>query len=261
MFRVILKRVVIKVGSAVLSENGEIAKERIYNLVELIAEMKQKDIEVILVTSGAVSAGYTKVQLDKSSLQNRQALASIGQLYLMSIYYKKFQMFDLKIAQILLTESDFDSKKRSENARNSVEVLLKNGIVPIINENDSVATEELVFGDNDQLSAHSTELFKADLLVLLSDIDGYYDKNPKVYKDAKIRKFVDQIEEYELIQEVSPNNEFATGGIVTKLKSAKILEKAGIPTFLTSGFDLTHLRDFLFKGDSQKGTLFFKSKS
>jgi glutamate 5-kinase len=253
-----MKRIVIKVGSAVLSKDGEIAKDRIKNLVSTIAKIKKSGIEVILVTSGAVSAGHTQVKLDKSSLQNRQALASIGQLYLMSIYHKKFSMFDINIAQILLTESDFDSKKRSENAKNSVEVLLKNGIVPIINENDAIATEELVFGDNDQLSAHTTNLFKADILILLSDIDGYYDKNPKIYSDAKIRKFVNEINDYELIQEVSPNNEFATGGIVTKLKSAKILQKASIPTFLTSGFDLRNLEDFVFNNKFEKGTLFFQ---
>jgi glutamate 5-kinase len=250
------KRIVIKVGSAVLSENGEISKERILNIVSLIAELKSSGAEVVLVSSGAVSAGYTKVKLDKSVLANRQALASIGQQYLMSIYHKKFEKFGINIAQVLMIENDFDSKKRSENAKRTVEVLLKNGIVPIVNENDTVAIEELTFGDNDQLSAHSTLLFDGEILIILSDIDGYYDKNPKEFSDAKMLKFVYEIEEKELLQEVSPNNEFATGGIVTKLKSAHFLQKNGIPMFLTSGFNLENLRDFLFQNRFEKGTLF-----
>ncbi|EJF07706.1 glutamate 5-kinase [Thiovulum sp. ES] len=254
------KRIVIKVGSAVLSQGDEIAKDRIINLVSLIAKIKEAGIDVILVTSGAVSAGYKKVPLDKSLLKNRQALASIGQLYLMSIYYKKFRIFGINIAQILLVESDFVSKKRRKNARNNIEVLLENGIVPIINENDAVAIDELVFGDNDSLSAHTANLSDANLLVLLSDIDGYYDKNPKIYSDAKIKKYVDKISDSELVQTASPNNEFATGGIVTKLKSAKILEKYGIPTFLTSGFDLNHVENFILNGVFEKGTLFFGRK-
>jgi glutamate 5-kinase len=252
----IFKRIVIKVGSAVLSQDGELAKERILNIVSLISRLKEAGIEVILVTSGAVSAGYTKVKLDKNSLANRQALASIGQSYLMSVYQKKFQQFGIDIAQILLIESDFDSRKRSQNAKNTVEVLLENGVVPIINENDTVATEELAFGDNDSLSAYTTLFFDGELLVILSDIDGYFDKNPKFYSDAKIRKYVDKIEEYELIQEASPNSEFATGGIVTKLRSANFLQERGVPTFLSSGFSLENIQSFLFSGDFEKGTLF-----
>jgi len=252
------KRVVIKIGSAVLSENGELSKERIYNIATFVSKLKKRGIEVILVSSGAVSAGYIKVQLDKNILANRQALASIGQSYLMSIYQKKFDKFGINISQILLTEADFDSRKRSENAKRTIDVLLTNGVVPIINENDSVATEELAFGDNDQLSAHSTYYFGAELLVILSDIDGYYDKNPRVYSDAKIRKEVNRIEDYELIQEVSPNNQFATGGIVTKLKSAKFLMNRGRKMFLTSGFDLQDVEAYLLNGEHRRGTLFCK---
>ncbi len=253
-----LKRVVIKIGSAVLSENGELSKERILNIAEMVSKFRKADIEVILVSSGAVSAGYTKVPLDKRVLANRQALASIGQSYLMSIYQKKFDRFNLNIAQILLIQADFDSRKRTENAQHTVDVLLANGVVPIINENDSVATEELAFGDNDQLSAHSTYYFGAELLIILSDIDGYYDKNPRVYSDAKIRPTVETIEDYELIQEVSPNNEFATGGIVTKLKSAKFLMDRDRAMFLSSGFNLKSVENFVLGGEYRSGTLFGK---
>jgi glutamate 5-kinase len=250
------KRIVIKVGSAILSENGTLAKDRILNIAQLIAKLRESGIDIILVSSGAVSAGYTKVQLDKRLLANRQALASIGQSYLMSIYQKKFDRFGINIAQVLLIEADFDSRKRSQNAKNTIDVLLKNGVLPIINENDAVATEELAFGDNDQLSAHSSLYFGADLLVILSDIDGYYDKNPRLYKDAKIQPVINSISDYELIQEVSPNNEFATGGIVTKLKSARFLMDNGKEMFLSSGLELSVLENFILNGDYKKGTLF-----
>jgi len=252
------KRVVIKVGSAVLSEDGKLAKDRILNLTELISKLKDSGIEVVLVSSGAVSAGYAKIKLDKRVLSNRQALASIGQSYLMSVYQHKFDKFGTIISQILLTQTDFDSRKRTANIQHTIDVLLENGVVPIINENDSVATDELVFGDNDQLSAYSTYFLKADILIILSDIKGYYDKNPSIYSDAKIRKVVKKIDDFELEQEVSPNNEFATGGIVTKLKSAKFLMERGGSMFLSSGFELDLVEDFLLYNSHKSGTLFKK---
>ena len=252
------KRVVIKVGSAVLSENGKLAKERIRNLVELIAKLKKAGIEIILVSSGAVSAGYKKLKLDKKVLANRQALASIGQSYLMSIYQKKFNDCNITISQILLTQADFDSRKRSQNIQNTINILLENGVVPIINENDSVATDELVFGDNDQLSAYSTYYLNADILIILSDIDGYYTDNPTTNKNATIRKIVNNISESELNQIVTPNNEFATGGIVTKLKSAKFLMDKKKSMFLSSGYNLTNVEKYLLENAYKKGTLFRK---
>ena len=252
------KRVVIKIGTAVLTQDGELSKERILNIANLVGKLKKFGMEVILVSSGAVSAGYIKLKLNKNILANRQALASIGQSYLMSMYQKKFDQFDINISQVLLTQADFDSRKRSANIKNTIDVLLKNGVVPIINENDSVATDELVFGDNDQLSAYSTHFLKANILVILSDIDGYYDKNPHIYSDAKIRKIVTKIEDYELIQEVSPNNQFATGGIVTKLKSAKFVMEQSESLFLASGFHLDAVEKFLIEDKHTKGTLFRK---
>lgn len=249
-------RIVIKIGTAVLTENGELSKKRIFNIVELISKLKKIGIEVVLVSSGAVAAGYTKLNLNRDLLANRQALASIGQSYLMSIYQDKFNKFNLTISQILLTQSDFDSRNRSENAKNTINILLKNGIVPIINENDTVAIKELAFGDNDQLSAYSTKYFNADILIILSDIDGFYDKNPHIYKNVSIRKKVTKIESHELIQEASPNSKFATGGIVTKLKSADFLIKNGKSMFLSSGFDLSDCESFLIKGKHKRGTIF-----
>ena len=250
-----MNRVVIKVGSAVLTENNRLAKERMLNLTQFLADLNKK-YEVILVSSGAVAAGYTKLKLNKKFLANKQALAAIGQPLLMKSYQKKFEKFDTICAQMLLSADDFDSRKRTAHAKNAIEALLKNKVLPIINENDVTATEELVFGDNDQLSAHVAYYFEADILVILSDIDGLYDKDPKKYSDAKLLKVVNQIDPKLLEVEHNPSYTFATGGIVTKLKAADFLLKKKKPMFLASGFDLADVKNFLIEGKHIGGTLF-----
>lgn len=251
-----MERVVIKVGSHVITENGNIAKERMFALVELIAQLKEKKYEIILVSSGAVSSGYTQLALDRSIVQNRQALAAIGQPYLLKMYQEKFSKFNLLCSQVLLSADVFDSRKHTAHAKNAIDTLLKNNVVPIINENDTVSIEELVFGDNDRLSAHVAHYFDAKMLVILSDIDAFYDKDPNKYTDAKRRAIVHTLDEDELNAEHTPNNEFATGGIVTKLQSADFLMKQGREMFLASGFDLGDVRTFLIEGNHEGGTLF-----
>ncbi len=253
-----MKRVVVKVGSAVLTENNRLAKERMMHLVAFLSELNQ-ECEVILVSSGAVAAGYTKLKLDKKYLPNRQALAAIGQPLLMKSYQKKFERYDTLCAQMLLSADDFDSRKRTAHAKNAIEVLLTKKVIPIINENDVTATEELVFGDNDQLSAHAAFYFDADMLVILSDIEGLYDKDPKKYPDAKLLKIVKEIPQELLEEECNPTYSFATGGIVTKLKAAAFLIARGKPLFLASGFDLEDVRDFLLHRRHRGGTLFLPS--
>jgi glutamate 5-kinase len=253
-------RLVIKVGSHVLTEDGGIARERMMALVELIARLKEVDYDVILVSSGAVAAGYTKLPLDRSSIANRQALAAIGQPLLLKMYQEKFAKFDLLCSQVLLSANVFDSRKATAHAKVAVDTLLVNGVVPIINENDTVSIEELVFGDNDRLSAHATHYFDAKMLVILSDIDAFYDKDPNRYDDAVVRKVVTHISEEELCAEHTPNNEFATGGIVTKLQSADFLMKHGREMFLASGFDLSDVKSFLIEKEHRGGTLFTSYK-
>ncbi|BCD67771.1 glutamate 5-kinase [Nitratiruptor sp. YY09-18] len=250
-----MNRIVVKVGSAVLTENNRLAKERMSNLVEFLSEL-QKDHQVILVSSGAVAAGYTKIKLDKSYLPNKQALAAIGQPLLMRSYQKKFEKYGINVAQVLLSADDFDSRKRTAHAKNAIEVLLENRVIPIINENDVTATEELVFGDNDQLSAHVAYYFDADMLAILSDIAGLYDKDPKKHSDAKLLKVVNEIPQELLETECNPNYNFATGGIVTKLKAAQFLLERGKLVFLASGFDLKDAREFLLHNNHTGGTLF-----
>ncbi len=255
-----MKRIVVKVGSHVLSEQNRLARERIGNLVSFLADLSEK-YEVIFVSSGAVAAGYSKLKIDKSVLANRQAIAAVGQPYLMSVYQKKFEKYDLLTAQVLLTADDFDSRKRTHHAKCAVSKLLENGVLPIINENDVTATEELVFGDNDQLSAHVAYYFDADMLVILSDIDGYYDSDPRENPDAKIYSKVSEVSEEAMQIPCNPNHKFATGGIATKLKAAKFLLERDREMFMTSGFDLTEARSFLLERKQIGGTHFTKALS
>ncbi|NPA55690.1 MAG: glutamate 5-kinase [Epsilonproteobacteria bacterium] len=249
-----MSRFVIKVGTATLYQDEKLS-HRIDKLVEFLVELNAKH-QVILVSSGAVGAGYTKLKLDKNIISNKQALASIGQPLLMREYKMRFEKYNQIVSQVLLTAADFDSRKRTQNAKNMIEVLLSNNVIPIINENDAVSIKELVFGDNDQLSAYVAYYFDADMLVILSDIDGLYDKNPKEHDDAVLLKEVKEIDDTMLQMPHNPNDNFATGGIVTKLKSAQFLMQRGISMFLASGFDLDDVKSFLFDNKHKKGTLF-----
>jgi glutamate 5-kinase len=255
-----MQRIVIKVGSAVLTEKNEIAKERMLYLVNLIAKLRSK-YRVVLVSSGAVAAGYSALKLDRSKQIGKKAIAAAGQPILMTSYKKKFDIFDIDTAQILLTEDDFDSRKRTKMFQEIINAHLENDILPIINENDISSTPEQLFGDNDQLSANVAHAVNADLLVILSDIDGYYDKNPSEHKDAKIYKIVDELPKEVLADEATPNNPFATGGIVTKLKAADYMMQKGRKMFLSNGFNLESTESFLLENNHTLGTLFVPKKN
>jgi glutamate 5-kinase len=253
-----MNRIVIKVGSAVITQDDKIALDRLAQLVEFIAQLKKENNEVVLVSSGAVAAGYTLLQLDKNILSNKQVLASIGQPLLLDTYRTKFNRHNILCSQVLLEASIFKDIERLNNAKNAIDGLLANNIVPIINENDVTAVEELVFGDNDQLSAHITHHFNADLLVILTDIDGYYDDNPHTNINAKLLKCVNNIDKHLLEVQPTANTQFATGGIVTKLKAADFLLKQNKSMYLTSGFDLTFVKEYLLENKHNNGTLFEK---
>lgn len=252
-------RIVVKVGSAVLTQDGEIALERMQSLVDFLANLK-KNHDVILVSSGAVAGGYTKLKLDRTVIANKQALAAIGQPVLIKKYERKFRKYEIVIAQVLVTANNFKHKNDIKKIKNSINILLDNGVIPIVNENDATATDELELGDNDQLSAYMAKNTDADMLIILSDIDAYYDKDPRKYENAKVLKTVHAIDANELTREVTPHNVFATGGIVTKLKAADYLLKADIDMFLASGFDLNDVKSFTLENNHQGGTLFTKAK-
>jgi len=253
------RRIVIKVGSHVLTKDLEIARDRMQNIVELISTLMRIDIDVILVSSGAVLAGYSQLHLDMFSTENKQVLASIGQSYLLRMYQEDFEKQGMLCSQILINTAEFDSKSITNLAKQAVDNLLKNGVVPIINENDVTSIDELVFGDNDKLSAHVAHYFDAELLVLLSDIDAYYDKNPKEYDDAKPYRKVSQIPKEDLELELVSDNEFATGGIVSKLKAIQFILDNDKEAFLATGFNLFDVKNFLLNKRHEGGTFFKKS--
>lgn len=254
----VYKRIVIKVGSHVLTQNGEVARERMRGVVALVATLMGKGQEVILVSSGAVSAGYSQLPLDIFDVDNKQVLASIGQSYLLRMYQEDFEEHEMLCSQILLSTDELNSKKTTAIAKRAIDNLLLNGVVPIINENDVISIDELVFGDNDKLSAHVTHYFDAELLVLLSDINAYYDKDPRIFEDAKVYKVLSHIPKEDLDAKLTSRNEFGTGGIVSKLKAAQFMLEHKREAFMSSGFELDDVKSFLLNGVHKGGTLFKK---
>ena len=238
-----------------LSEHGALCDERMDALCGLIAELMAV-YDVILVSSAAISAGQSKIDLKRDSVVHKQILAAVGQPHLMATYEKKMSVYGKKTAQLLLNAADFDSKHRSTHAKNLVFGLLELGILPIINENDATATAEIVYGDNDRLSADAALCFDAYMLVMLSDIDGYYDSNPSQNKNAKIRPVVNTINKAEIASAGGAGSEHGTGGIATKLMAASMLLAEGKKMFLASGFDLSAVRSFLLDGKQNGGTIF-----
>lgn len=250
-----MQRIVIKVGSTSISNKESLNLDRLRGLISLIVDLEGL-YEVILVSSAAISAGFSKLQLDRKNPLNRQVLSSLGQPYLMKAYNEILAEFNRFSGQILLTAYDFRSNISIKHIKLVIDELIKKGILPIINENDAVASEELIFGDNDTLSAKATLHFGADFLVILSDIDGFYDKNPAEFANARRIERVSFIEKELLKGEAKAGSEHGTGGIVTKLRAADLLLKENKKMFLASGFDLTVARAFLLEKKQIGGTFF-----
>ncbi|RDU54605.1 glutamate 5-kinase [Helicobacter sp. MIT 00-7814] len=248
------KRVVLKFGSSILSDGNAINQVQIQNIARLVVELRAR-YDVLLVSSGAVASGYTRVKIDKSLMPNKQALASIGQPLLIESYRKEFAPFGVEIAQILLTGHNFDSRKQTKCAKDCVETLLAHGVLPIFNENDSTAVHEFI-GDNDRLGAFVAHYFDAEILAILSDIDGYFESNPKKNPHAKILSRIQNIESSALEELASPNAHFATGGIVTKLQAAQFLLERGKAMFLSNGSKLEVVKEFLLNDNQISGSLF-----
>lgn len=227
------KKIVVKIGTSSLThENGKLDIETIEKLVRQITNIRNAGIDISLVSSGAVGAGMTRLNLNyrPTSIREKQAVAAVGQGILMHIYEKLFSEYGLCVAQILLTRDDLSIRRRCVNFINTMSKLFEYGVVPIINENDTVATEELMlkFGDNDTLSAMVASLVGADLLVILSDIDGLYDKDPHVYNDAKLIPLVENITEDIQITAGDAISGYGTGGMRTKLTAARIATASGV---------------------------------
>nr|AGT02714.1 glutamate 5-kinase [Strigomonas galati] len=253
------KRLVVKVGSQVVLSDNRVDSKRVEEICGLIADLA-KEYEVIVVFSGAVATGLNRRNLDREPVPNKQALSAIGQPLLMHMYYTGLKKHGLLASQLLLTYDDLDSRKRSENTYRVINKLLSQKIIPTINENDLTAVGELIFGDNNVMSAYATYLFHASLLVVLSRVDGYYDSDPQKNPNAKLLKVVNKIEPESLVVEPRPGSVYAQRGIVTKLEAAKYLLERGGKMFLTSAYDLETPRDYLLRGVHEKGTLFINKE-
>ncbi|MGH7802289.1 MAG: glutamate 5-kinase [Thermodesulfobacteriota bacterium] len=255
------KRVVIKIGSSVLTnEYGEISEGVFDEIAGEISGIKSRGIEPIIVSSGAIAAGMKKLNLGKKpvDISMKQAIAACGQSALMWYYERAFSAFGEKVAQILLTHDALSVRKRFLNARKTLFTLLGMGVIPIVNENDTVAVEEIMLGDNDNLAALVTSLVEADLLVLLTDIEGLYDKDPRNHRGAELITLIEEIDER--IEEIAGETlgRTTTGGMRTKIEASKTAAAFGVPTIIANGKKPTTLSE-IFSG-KDVGTLFLPAK-
>ncbi|HEY6366272.1 MAG TPA: glutamate 5-kinase [Candidatus Binatia bacterium] len=249
------RRVVIKIGSQILSSQAGIEEGRVKGLVRDLAELHDQKRDLIVVSSGAVAAGMTRLGVKRpETIPQKQALAAVGQIKLMALYERYFSRFEKNVAQVLLTHEDLANRQRYLNAKHTFQVLLEASIIPIVNENDTVAVEEMKFGDNDHLSALVATLLEADLLVILSDVQGVYDRDPRVHADAQRIPLITDIKGTAPTISGGSQSEFGTGGIVTKLEAAEKAAAAGIPTLITSGLQAGALSN-VFDATAEAGTL------
>jgi glutamate 5-kinase len=250
------RRVVVKVGSQVLSSAAGIEAERIRTLAQELAALHDREKEIVVVSSGAVAAGMTRlgVAARPKTIPQKQALAAVGQIRLMALYERSFSRFGKSVAQVLLTHEDLANRKRYLNAKHTLRTLLQSRIIPIINENDTVATEEMKFGDNDRLSALVATLLQADLLVILSDVDGVFDRDPRVHRDGRLIPLIESLKAMKPRISLGPAGAYGTGGIVSKIEAAETAAVAGIPTWIANGLAADSLRR-LFDPREEIGTL------
>lgn len=251
------RKIVIKIGSNTLSKDeGGIDRRVMRNISDQVHELIKKNKDVVIVSSGAGACGIAAINkwMRKGDVNYKQALCAIGQVELMNGYKEEFERFGIHIAQMLLTRDDFNDQNRILNMRNTLFTLIDEKVIPIINENDTVSTAEIKIGDNDTLAALTAILWDADLLIMLSDIDGLYDKNPKNNGNAR---FIDVVENVDTILdevEIEGISNFGTGGILTKIEAAKKVNQYGIPMLLVNG----KKEDIIIKlmAEEEKATLF-----
>lgn len=250
-------RIVLKVGSQVLTAKGRSLSQAVFDrLARELSAAKKKGYEMVIVSSGAIAAGMARLGLleKPKTIPQKQAAAAIGQSALMWNYERAFTCYGEKVAQVLLTRDDLSNRRRYLNARNTLLTLLGLGVIPIINENDTVVVEEIKFGDNDNLSALVTSLVNADLLIILSDIDGLYDRDPRLSKNAKLIPLVRQVTpemEKKASGTLSP---ISIGGMVTKLQAARKAALFGVPMILANGM-VEGILERIFQAEDV-GTLF-----
>ena len=233
--------IVIKIGSSLLVDGKKkIRKKWLSSFAGDIQELKNQNKKIVIVSSGAIALGCKKINFNKKSikLDKSQAIASIGQIELMNLFSKTFNKYKLNISQILLTLEDTEERRRSLNAKRTFENLFELDFIPIVNENDTIATTEIKYGDNDRLASRVAQITNADTLVLLSDVDGLFTKNPKRFKDARLIKKVNNLKKDLKKINIKGVNEYGSGGMQTKLEAAKICQLAGCNMVIANGLYL-----------------------
>ena len=236
------KIITIKIGSSLLvDKNKKIRKKWLSSFAKDIQKLKKKNKKVVIVSSGAIALGCIKMNYNKRNLKldKSQAIASIGQIELMNLFSNIFSKYDLNISQILLTLEDTEERRRSLNAKRTFENLFNLDFIPIVNENDTIATTEIKYGDNDRLASRVAQITNSDILVLLSDVDGLYTKNPKLFKDAKLIKKIENFDKDLKDINFKGINEFGSGGMDTKIEAAKICQLSGCDMIIGNGLYLS----------------------
>ncbi len=253
------KRIVIKIGTSSLThkETGRLNLTKLEVLVREISDLRNQGKEVVLVSSGAISVGSAAVGFDgkPEQLAQKQACAAVGQARLMMIYQKLFSEYNQTAGQILMTKNTMVDNLNRTNAKNTFHELLKLGVIPIVNENDTISTYEIQFGDNDTLSAVVAALIQADLLILLSDIDGLYTDDPHENPDAKFISIVENLDDHFMqMGKSTTGSKVGTGGMATKLTAAEIATAAGTDMIIANGKDFHVIHKIIDGGEH--GTVF-----
>lgn len=260
-------RIVVKVGTSTLThDTGAVNLKSMERLIRVLSDLQGYGHQIILVSSGAIAVGTAKMSLPErpKELRVKQAVAAVGQCRLMHLYDKMFSEYNRSVAQILLTDEDVDDKKRAESLSGTFESLLDMGVIPVVNENDSVSSAEIetgaskVLGDNDTLSAIVAKLCKADLLILLSDIDGLYDSDPHKNANAKLISKVDKLSPEIIDMAGGAGSWRGTGGMATKISAARIAMESGCDMVITNGARMEDIYDIV--AGKEVGTRFIANK-
>ena len=256
------KVLVIKIGSSLLIKKNSFNSKWLDNFSTAVDFLKKKKLKVIIVASGSVSLGKKYLGIKDSKIlkiNEKQACAACGQSLLMNYFIRFFKKKNLKVAQILLTFSETEDRRRNLNIRETINTLLDSGVIPVINENDSIATDELKFGDNDRLAARVGQITDADTLILLSDVEGLFDSNPFKNKEAKLIPFIYEIDDKIKKMATSETNVYGSGGMSTKIEAAQIAMNFGCNTLICSGKKKFPIKEFV-KDQHKSGTWFISKK-
>jgi glutamate 5-kinase len=258
----IMHKIVVKVGTSTLTQGEKkLSRRYMLELVQQIVHLQNQGIQIVLVSSGAIAAGREMLSLPKvdRSLPSKQMFSSIGQVRLMQTWSELFALFDLHVGQVLLTRDDFSNRKRYLNARDTLHYLLKNNVIPIINENDAVATKEIRVGDNDNLAALVANLIEADVVILLTDQEGLFTADPRLNPNATLIPVVTRIDESTFALAGGSSTSLGTGGMTTKIEAAQIASQSGTRTIIASSSRPNVLIDIAH--GHQIGTLFLEEMS